>query len=67
MPLNGYFFVIYHQEITTFLMGMGFLKFCKVQDNYQFGGEQYINLTLDHKDPNSATLVPRLIWLSVIS
>jgi hypothetical protein len=35
--------------------------------NYRFGGEWHTDPASDHKDPNPATLAPRLLWLSTVS
>ena len=49
------------------LDGTGFLIFRQVQDDYRFGGERHTHPASDHKDPNPATLAPRLLWLSTVS
>jgi hypothetical protein len=49
------------------LMGTGSRSSVRFKINNDLFGERRTDLASDHKDPNPATLAPRLLWLSTVS
>jgi hypothetical protein len=49
------------------LMRMGSRSSVRFKINNDLFGERHTDPASDHKDPNPATLAPRLLWLSTMS